>query len=51
MRSVFATALLASLLMAARAHATYSIIALDVQSGQVGGTGTSCVGDFSVYVI
>jgi MYXO-CTERM domain-containing protein len=33
------------------AHATYSIAAVDTGSGEVGGSGTSCVGNFSVSVI
>ncbi len=33
------------------AGATYSIVATDAASGQVGGAGTSCVGSMSVYVI
>lgn len=40
------------LLLAARpAHATYSIVATDTGSRQVGGAGTSCVGSLSVRVI
>lgn len=35
---------LALLLGPANAHATYSIIAVDLETGQVGGAGTSCVG-------
>lgn len=50
-RLLLATALLGSLLTTVRARATYSIIALDVETGQVGGAGTSCVGSFSVYII
>jgi len=46
-----ATALLGSLLGAGNARATYSIIAVDVRTGEVGGAGTSCVGSFSVYAI
>jgi len=34
------------------AHATYSIVATDSATGQVGGAGTSCVGaSLSVYII
>jgi uncharacterized Ntn-hydrolase superfamily protein len=33
------------------AEATYSIVATDSATGQVGGSGTSCVGSMSVYVI
>ena len=33
------------------AKATYSIVATDAKSGQVGGSGTSCVGSFDVAVI
>ncbi len=40
------------LLVAPRARATYSIVALDLASGQAGGAGTSCVGSqLSVYEI
>jgi uncharacterized Ntn-hydrolase superfamily protein len=48
---VLGSAVLGPLFLTARAHATYSIIALDVETGQVGGAGTSCVGSFSVYAI
>jgi uncharacterized Ntn-hydrolase superfamily protein len=45
------TALLGLALLAGDARATYSIIALDVDTGQLGGAGTSCVGSQSVYAI
>src|SRR5687768_9419933 len=38
-------------LAATPAHATYSIVATDSQTRQVGGAGTSCVGSLSVRVI
>jgi uncharacterized Ntn-hydrolase superfamily protein len=39
------------LLVTSRAGATYSIVGTDTATQQVGGAGTSCVGNFSVYVI
>ncbi len=42
---------LVAVLFPASAAATYSIVAVDQSSGQVGGAGTSCVGGFSVSVI
>jgi uncharacterized Ntn-hydrolase superfamily protein len=53
-RLLGACALLAAstLLAPPRARATYSIVALDLSSGQAGGAGTSCVGSqLSVYEI
>ncbi|MEL6347570.1 MAG: DUF1028 domain-containing protein [Myxococcota bacterium] len=38
-------------LSARSAHATWSIVAADPQTGQLGGAGTSCVGDLDVRVI
>lgn len=38
-------------LVARSAHATYSIVAVDPSSRQVGGAGTSCIGTLSVRVI
>ena len=38
-------------LCSVRAEATYSIAAVDTVTGEVGGAGTSCVGNFSVSVI
>jgi MYXO-CTERM domain-containing protein len=43
--------LLAALAVAGPAGATYSIVAVDRATRQVGGTGTSCVGGDNVYVI
>lgn len=42
---------LAVLTVTGPAHATYSIVATDSATGQVGGAGTSCVGSMSVYII
>ena len=43
--------LLAVTLFASPAHATYSIVATDTATREVGGAGTSCVGTLSVLVI
>jgi uncharacterized Ntn-hydrolase superfamily protein len=51
-RSARALLALCALLAPQRAGATYSIVALDLASGQSGGAGTSCVGSqLSVYEI
>ncbi len=52
MRNAAVPSILALALAAAPpAAATYSIVATDTATGQVGGAGTSCVGSMSVYVI
>jgi MYXO-CTERM domain-containing protein len=48
-RDLAAAALL--LAAAAPAHATYSVVATDSATGEVGGAGTSCVGTLSVTII
>lgn len=40
-----------ALFVAGEASATYSIVGADTATAQVGGAGTSCVGNFSVYNI
>ena len=47
--AILAAALLS--LHAGSVRATYSIVAVDRATAQVGGSGTSCVGDLRVYVI
>lgn len=42
---------LALVALTGQAHATYSIVATDSDSRQVGGAGTSCVGSLSVTII
>ncbi|MBX2802933.1 MAG: DUF1028 domain-containing protein [Myxococcales bacterium] len=37
--------------LATTAHATWSIVAADADTGQVGGAGTSCVGPFDVGIL
>ena len=49
--SVVAIAILAALLAPATARATYSIVATDSMTGQVGGAVTSCVGSQGVGVV
>ena len=44
-------ALVLVVVMATPAHATYSIVATDTGTRQVGGAVTSCVGSLSVRVI
>lgn len=48
---VAAAAFGGAMLLATPAAATYSIVGADTATGQVGGAGTSCVGNFSVYNI
>lgn len=48
---LLASTVLGSLLTVGSARATYSIIAFEGGSGQVGGAGTSCVGSFAVSAI
>ena len=43
--------MLLALLLATPAHATWSIVAADPASGEIGGAGTSCVGRLDVSVI
>ncbi len=50
-RSVTAALFGGALFVATEASATYSIVGADTATGQVGGAGTSCVGNFSVYNI
>jgi len=40
-----------ALWLAASAHATWSVVATDAATSQVGGAGTSCVGTFNVGII
>jgi uncharacterized Ntn-hydrolase superfamily protein len=51
-RVACSAAIAAALLIApGAARATYSIVAADLSTGQVGGSGTSCVGSLHVFVI
>jgi MYXO-CTERM domain-containing protein len=48
---MFRRVVLALACLSSSAHATYSIVAVDTASRQVGGSGTSCIGNNSVRVI
>lgn len=50
-RLTAAAPFLAVALLAAPAHATFSVAAVDPATGHIGGAGTSCIGDYSVTVI